>query len=52
MENLEQKSDLSIPNDQEQTRYDGILYRIIDGMMRIRKTITDSQPTWYRDCGL
>lgn len=49
MESLEQKSDLFMSENQEQIEDNGILYRIVDGMMRIRKTIRDSQPTWYME---
>jgi len=52
MKSLEQTSDLSILKGQELIEDSGILYRIADKMMRIRKTITGSQPKWYIDCGL
>ena len=47
-DNLEQKSESGKTDSKEQVGYEGFLYRVAEGIMRIRKAVRDSQPEWYK----
>lgn len=46
--NLERKSESGKTDYKERVEYEGFLYRVAEGIMRIRKAVRDSQPEWYK----
>jgi hypothetical protein len=51
-DNLEQKSGSGGIDSNEQVEHGGFLYRLVEGIMQVRKAIRDSQPYFYREFNL
>lgn len=40
-----------IEEDTNQEKYEGVLYKMADWILGVRKKIKDSQPEWYKNLG-